>query len=106
MFLLHCTKQEFDVHRKDYKKMLNHHSIEYSSEQHASSCLLSFAMFPAIVCHGTVPPKFGDRISLQIQFERNEHYYFGESPKEVNYAIAQDLKDPLFQLIIKMTKKG
>ena len=105
MFLLHCNKREFDTCRKDCKKMLNHHSIECSSEQHASSCLLSFAMFPAIVHHGTVPPKFGDRISLQMQFERNEHCYFGESSKEVNYAIAQDLKDPLFQLIIKMTEK-
>ena len=49
MFLLHCNKPEFEVHRKDCKKMLNHHSIECSSEQHASSCLLSFAMFPALV---------------------------------------------------------
>ena len=104
-FLLHCKKKEFDVCRKNYTNMLKHHSIECSSEQHASSCLLSFAMFPAIEYHGTVPPERGDRISLQIQIERNDHYYFGESPKEVCCAIAQDLKDPLFQLIIKMTEK-
>ena len=106
MFLLNSNPAEFEVCRKDCEKMLNHRTIECSSGQHTSSCLLSFVMFPAKLHHGSVSPKLRGRVSLQMQIERNKHHYFGDSPKEVNCAIAQDINDPLFQLMTTMTQNA
>ena len=63
MLMLNSNKAELDVHRNDYKKMLEHHDVECGSDQLATTCLVSFVVFPACANHVTLPPKEGGRLS-------------------------------------------
>ena len=79
--------------------MLDHYTIECSYDQHDAACLLPFVVFPARARHANAPPKLGGRVSLRMQFERNEKCCFRASPKEAIFSISQDRNDPLFELV-------
>ena len=86
--------------------MLECHDDEHSCNHHATTCFMSFVVLPACASHVTLPPNEGGRVSQQTQIERNSDYCFGESPKEENLTISQDLTVPLFKLIFKMAENA
>ena len=53
-------------HEQDADTIKNWKEIGYSSERHASTCLLYLAAFNAKMSHATAPPKEGLRCTVQI----------------------------------------
>ena len=105
IFFLNSNDDNLKEYVKNYEACLNHKDIEFSSESHATSCMASAEIFPAVINHMSLAPKVGFRISAQIQVERNKTYNGGSSPKEVIAPLNQDPSDPLHELIHGLVEK-
>ena len=72
----------------------------YSSSEHASTCMLRAVAFPVTCLHASVPTSKGDRISLQLQIERNKGGIFpGKYPITYSAGAPMDEEDTLFQFL-------
>ena len=72
----------------------------YSSLEHACTCMLRAVAFPVTCLHASVPTSKGDRISLQLQIERNKGGIFpGKYPITYSAGVPMNEEDTLFQFL-------